>query len=157
MPVPPGSIHLHCHTVHQLLHLPLWVSTTGQIRNYQSSVAGVGLSLGEKHFPTNSLTWREMLTGLTTCLFYHKLDNLLLQPVSTQFLQGEDTTTTRKKRWQQATLSQGTAWPQQPIIMTQHDTNKYRMLGLHRRCGSVHRFSLGSDEGWENGQRTIFL
>jgi hypothetical protein len=41
------------------------------IRNSQSSVAGVGLSLGENHFPTDSLTWREFLTGLTTCLFNH--------------------------------------------------------------------------------------
>jgi hypothetical protein len=90
MPVPPGSIHLHCHTVHRLLHLPLRVSATGQIRNSQSSVAGAGLSLGENHFPTNSLSWRELLTGLTTCLFNHGPDNPLLQPVSTQFPQGKD-------------------------------------------------------------------
>jgi hypothetical protein len=69
---------------------PLRVSTTGQIRNSQSSVAGAGLSLGENHFPTNSLTWRELLTGLTTCLFNHGPDNPLLQPVSTQFPQGKD-------------------------------------------------------------------
>jgi hypothetical protein len=49
--------------------------------NSQSSVAGVGLSLGENHFPTDSLTWRELLTGLTTFLFYHGPDNLVLQPV----------------------------------------------------------------------------
>jgi hypothetical protein len=66
----------------------LRVSTTGRIRNSQSSVAGVGLSLGENHFPTNSLTWRELLTGLTTCLFNHGPDNPLLQPLSTQFQQG---------------------------------------------------------------------
>jgi hypothetical protein len=62
----------------------------GQIRNYQSSVAGVGLSLRENHFPTNSLTWREFLIGLTTCLFNHGPDNPLLQPTSNQFQQGED-------------------------------------------------------------------
>lgn len=39
--------------------------------NSQSSVAGARLSLGENHFPTNSLTWRELLTGLTTYLFNH--------------------------------------------------------------------------------------
>jgi hypothetical protein len=73
-----------------MLHLSLRVSTTDQIKNSQSFVASVGLSLGENHFPANSLTWREMLTGLTTCLFYHGLENPLLQLVSTQFLQGED-------------------------------------------------------------------
>jgi hypothetical protein len=93
MHVPPGSIHLHKNSP-SVLHLPLWVSATGQIRNSQSFVAGVGLSLGENHFPTDSLTWREMLTGLTTCLFNHGPDNLLLQPVSTQFPQGEDNNNT---------------------------------------------------------------
>jgi hypothetical protein len=55
--------------------------------NYQSFVVGVGLSLGENHFSTNSLTWRELLTGLTTCLFNHGPDNPLPQPASTQFQQ----------------------------------------------------------------------
>jgi hypothetical protein len=68
MHVLPRSIHLHKHSP-SVLHLPLWVSTTGLIRKSQSSIAGVGLSLGENHFPVDSLTWRELLTGLTTCLF----------------------------------------------------------------------------------------
>jgi hypothetical protein len=156
MPVPPGSIHLHKHSP-SVLHLPLWVSATGQIRNSQSSVAGVGLSLGENHFPTDSLTWRELLTGLTTCLFYHNPDNperecstssahssTQLQPgednnngstlihtgmtVATKIGYGHPKMTTihtktqhdsvRNNRRQQATLSRGTAWPQQPTIMT---------------------------------------
>jgi hypothetical protein len=66
---------------------PLRVSTTGRIRNSQSFVAGVGLSLGENHFPTNSLTWRELLIGLTTCLFNHNhlshLERVFHTPVST--------------------------------------------------------------------------
>jgi hypothetical protein len=69
-----------------MLHLPLWVSTTGWIRNSQSFVVGVGLTLGENHFPTISLTWREMLTGLTTYLFYHEPDNAVLQPVFNSIL-----------------------------------------------------------------------
>ena len=77
MHVPPGSIHLHKHSP-SVLHLPLWVSATGQIRKSQSFVAGTGLSLGENHFPTNSLTWRELITGLTTFFFYHGPENLLL-------------------------------------------------------------------------------
>jgi hypothetical protein len=63
-----------------------WVSTTGWIRNSQSSIAGVGLSLGENHFPTNSLTWRELLIGPTTCLFIHGSENPLLQPVTIEIL-----------------------------------------------------------------------
>ena len=73
MLVPPRSIHLHYHIVHWLLHHPLKVSPTSWIKNSQSFVAGVGLSLRENHFPSNSLTWREMLIGLTTCLFNHGL------------------------------------------------------------------------------------
>jgi hypothetical protein len=68
----------------------------GWIRNSQSSIVGAGLSLGENHFPTKYLTWREMLTGLTICLFYHGLDNPLLQPVSTQILQGGDNNNNNK-------------------------------------------------------------
>jgi hypothetical protein len=111
-----------------LLHLPLWVSVTSRIKNSQSSVAGAGLSLGENHFPTDSLTWREMLTGLTTYLFYHGPDNLLLQPVSSQFPQGEDNNNNnnwliplRKNRRQQPKDSSGT------------DTN------LQERIGWAHR------------------
>jgi hypothetical protein len=66
----PGNIHLHCSTVHRLLHFPSRASTTGRIRNSQSSVAVVGLPPGEITSPTISLTWRELLTGLTTCFFY---------------------------------------------------------------------------------------
>jgi hypothetical protein len=63
------------------------VLTTGQIRNSLRSVVGARLSLGGNHFPTNSLTGRELLTCLTTCLFNHGPDNPLLQLASTQFQQ----------------------------------------------------------------------
>jgi hypothetical protein len=75
----PRNIHLHCSTVHRLLHFPSRASTTGQIRNSQSSVAVVGLPPGEITSPTISLTWREFLTGLTTCFFNHGPDNPPLQ------------------------------------------------------------------------------
>jgi hypothetical protein len=42
--------------------------------------------MGENHFLADSLTWRELFIGLTTYLFNHDPDSLLLQPVSTQFL-----------------------------------------------------------------------
>jgi hypothetical protein len=67
---------------------PLKVSATGRIRTSHSSVAGVGLSLGENHFLANSLTWIEMLIGLTTCLFNHGPNNPLIQPLLNQFQQG---------------------------------------------------------------------
>jgi hypothetical protein len=70
MHVPPESIHLQ-KNIPSMLHLPLWVLAIGRINNYQRSIASVGLSLGENHFPTYSLTWRELFTGLKTCLFNH--------------------------------------------------------------------------------------
>jgi hypothetical protein len=105
---------------------PFRVSTTGQIRNSQSSVAGVGLSLGENHFPTNSLTWRELLTGLTTCLFNHGPDNPLLQPASTQFHQGEDNNKAQQGTQGMATrtLSQGT----ENATTSYYDTTRLRKL-----------------------------
>jgi hypothetical protein len=33
---------------------------------------------GRKPLPEDSLSWRELLIGLKTCLFYHGPDNLLL-------------------------------------------------------------------------------
>ena len=77
----PGNMHLHCSTVHRLLRFPFRASTTCWIRNSQSSVAGAGLPPGEITSPTNSLTWREFLIGLTTCLLNHGLDNLPLQTI----------------------------------------------------------------------------
>jgi hypothetical protein len=62
MLVPPGSIHLHKHSS-LVLHLPLWVSEIGQIKNSQSSVAGARISLGENHFPANSL-WEKTMFNL---------------------------------------------------------------------------------------------
>jgi hypothetical protein len=65
-----------------------------------------------------------LLTGLTTCLFNHGPDNPLLQPVSTQFPQGEDNNNwsiqLRKTRTTSHT-QEGTAWPQnqQSTHMTQ--------------------------------------
>jgi hypothetical protein len=82
MSVPPGSIHLHKHSP-SVLHLPLWASTTGQIRKSQSSVAGAGLSLGENHFPIDPSPGKELLTGLTACLFNHGPNHPTLPPAST--------------------------------------------------------------------------
>lgn len=59
-------------------------------KNSQSTTIVVGLPLGENTFLASSLTWRELLTGLTICFIIpnklshlkkvaHRLDNLLLQ------------------------------------------------------------------------------
>jgi hypothetical protein len=79
MLVPPGVYTFKTQSISA--SPPLWTSTTGWIKNSQSSVAGVGLSLGENHSPINSLTRRELLTGLTTCLFYHGPKKPVLPPV----------------------------------------------------------------------------
>jgi hypothetical protein len=76
-----------------VLHLPLWASTTGRIRNYQSSEVGAGVSMGKNHFPVDSLTWRELLTGLTTYFFYHFYPNFRKVRITTtttgQFYSGK--------------------------------------------------------------------
>jgi hypothetical protein len=128
MPVPPRNIHLHCHTIDRLLHLPLRVSATGRIMNSQSSVVGAGISLGENHFQANSLTWREFPRCPTTCLFNHNhlphLERVLHTGLTTFFFNsiltqgGQQQGSTRNIQWEQATLSQGTTWPQQPTVMT---------------------------------------
>jgi hypothetical protein len=45
---------------------------------------------GRNQFPVDSLTWKEILTYLTTYLFNHGPNNPFLQPLSTQFSHGED-------------------------------------------------------------------
>jgi hypothetical protein len=68
MPVPLESIHLHKHSP-SVLHLPLWVSATGQIGKSQSPKLVLD-TLWKKPLP-NKLAHleRELFTGLTTCLF----------------------------------------------------------------------------------------
>jgi hypothetical protein len=115
---------------------------TGRIRNSQSYVAGVGLSLGENHYPTNSLTCRELLTGVTTCLFNHGPDNPLLQPVSTQFLQGKDNSDSNKillthRRQQQQEI--GYARPKTTTVPLRHSTDQI----THRKATQMVKHKLG--------------
>jgi hypothetical protein len=65
----PENIHLHCSTVHRLLHFPSMASAIGRMRNSQISVDVVGLPPGEISSPTISLTWREFLIDLKTFFF----------------------------------------------------------------------------------------
>jgi hypothetical protein len=129
MPVPPGSIHLHKHSP-SVLHLPLWALATGRIRNSQSSVAGAGLTLGENHFPTSSLTWREMLTGLTTCLFYHGPDNPVLQPVFNSF----------PARVTVATVDGHRSKNGNDLTLDTTRSGDFPGVGFHRRHRTVHPF-----------------
>ena len=67
MHVPPGSIHLHKHS-------PLVLTSLSRSRQQARSGSLRARSWcwklsGRNHFPANSLTWKELLTGLTTCLF----------------------------------------------------------------------------------------
>jgi hypothetical protein len=84
------GVYTFTSTFHRLLHLPLWVSAIGRIRNSQSSIVGAGLSLGENHFPTDSLTWRELLTGLKPASSTTGLATHFFNQFSTQFPQGKD-------------------------------------------------------------------
>jgi hypothetical protein len=67
MPVPPGSIHLHTHS-------PSVLTSPSGSRQQAGSGSLRARSWcwtlsGRKHFPANSFTWKELLAGLTTCLF----------------------------------------------------------------------------------------
>jgi hypothetical protein len=63
---------------------------------------------GRKPLPNNSLTWRELLTGLTTCLFYHGPDNPLLQ--HTPRLSSNQVRTTTLLRCQVPQKTQNGSW-----------------------------------------------
>jgi hypothetical protein len=67
MPVPPGSIHLHKHSPSVLTSLS---GSRQQVGSGSLRARSWCWTLsGRNHFLANSLTWRELLTGLTTCLF----------------------------------------------------------------------------------------
>jgi hypothetical protein len=115
-------------------------------QNSQSSVAGVGLSLGENHFPTNSLTWRELPTGLTTCLFNHNhlphLERVLHTGLTTCFFNLFPHKEDNNKAQQGTNDETSHTQPRDCMATTTnnydtHDTDKYGMLGLHRRHRSV--------------------
>jgi hypothetical protein len=129
MHVPPGSIQLHKHSP-SMLHLPLWALTIGHIRNYQSSIVGAGLALGENHFLASSHTYREMLTGLTTCLFYHGPDNPILQPVFNSFPTRVTFTTVYGHRSKNGNN----------LALDTARSGDFPGVGLHRRHRTVHPF-----------------
>jgi hypothetical protein len=57
--------------------LPFQGFTNKLDKNSQSTIATVGLPPGEITSSTTSLTWRELLTGLTICFFFsNKLSHL---------------------------------------------------------------------------------
>jgi hypothetical protein len=70
MPVPPGSIHLHTHSPSVLTSLSGSRQQAGsgslRARSWCWTLSG------RNHFPANSFTWKELLAGLTTCLFQHQ-------------------------------------------------------------------------------------
>jgi hypothetical protein len=78
-------------------------STTGRIRNSQSSVAVTGLPLGELTSSTHSLTWRELLTCLTTCFFYSRACNPLLHSRSSTHEHGDGS----NRNWTWGTVLSG--------------------------------------------------
>jgi hypothetical protein len=70
MHVPPGSIHLHTHSPSVLTSLS---RSRQQARSRSLRARSWCWTLfGRNHFPANSFTWKELLVGLTTCLFQHQ-------------------------------------------------------------------------------------
>jgi hypothetical protein len=110
MPVPPGSIHLHTHSPSVLTSLSgsRQQAGSGSLRARSWCWA---LS-GRNHFPTNSFTWKELLTGLTTCLF---------QPQSPPSPEERSyTSSAQSLLWPVCHAQSSTAWPQQPIGKNRH-------------------------------------
>jgi hypothetical protein len=67
MPALPGSIHLHTHSP-SVLTSPSGSRQQAGSGSLRARSWCWALS-GRNHFPANSFTWKELLTGLTTCLF----------------------------------------------------------------------------------------
>jgi hypothetical protein len=110
MPVPPGSIHLHTHSPSVLTSLSgsRQQAGSGSLRARSWCWA---LS-GRNHFPANSFTWKELLTGLTTCLF---------QPQSPPSPEERSyTSSAQSLLWPVCHAQSSTAWPQQPIGKNRH-------------------------------------
>jgi hypothetical protein len=110
MPVLPGSIHLHTHSPSVLTSLsgPQQQDGSGSLRARSWCWA---LSR-RSHFPTNSFTWEELLTGLTTYLF---------QPQSPPSPEERSYTSSAQiLLWPVCHAQFSTAWPQQPIGKKRH-------------------------------------
>jgi hypothetical protein len=119
MPVPPGSIHLHKHSP-SVLHLPLWVSTTGQIRKSQSPKLVLD-TLWKKPLP-NKLSHLERVA--------HRPDNLPLPTTITSLTWREVTHRLGMDlHWPASHAQSSTAWPQQPTGKT--DTGFPNRLNNH--------------------------
>jgi hypothetical protein len=104
MPVPPGSIHLHTHS-------PSVLTSPSGSRQQAGSGSLRARSWcwtlsGRKHFPANSFTWKELLTGLTTCF---------LQPQSSLTRREDIHKFSPSLLWPVRHAQSSTAWPQQPI------------------------------------------
>jgi hypothetical protein len=119
MPVPPGSIHLHKHSP-SVLHLPLWVSATGQIRKSQSPKLVLD-TLWKKPLP-NKLSHLERVV--------HRPDNLPLPTTITSLTWREVThRLSMNSHWPVSHAQSSTAWPQQPTGKT--DTGFPNRLNNH--------------------------
>jgi hypothetical protein len=151
----PRSIHLHCHTVHQMLHLPC-LGLQQQARPEFSELCSWCWTLSRRKPLPNKLSHLERAS--------HRPDNLPLQPqpppspgesvahrpdnLLLQLCSHTRRTTTRLSKEQTTTTSH--TQPRDCMATTAnnydtHDTDKYGMLGLHKRWISL-QFSLGSQD-----------
>jgi hypothetical protein len=119
-------------------------------QNSQSSVVATGPLPGEFTSTTHSLTWREFLTGLTTCLFNHNhlshLERVFHTGLKTCFFNfvpaqgGQQQQVNTVQENQKATNH---TQPRDCVATTTHsynthDIGKHKMLKLPRRRRSVH-------------------
>jgi hypothetical protein len=134
MPVPPQEYTPSLSHSPSAAPPPFWGFNNRPDQNSQSSVEAMGLPPGELTSSTHSLTWRELLTGLTTCLFNHGPDNPLLQPASTQFHQGEDNS---KAQYSSGNGSNHNSVRHNMVLAS---TNMLGFTGKHRSTSRVTGF-----------------
>jgi hypothetical protein len=150
----PRSIHLHCQTVHRLLHLPC-LRLQQQVRLEFSELCSSYETPSRRTHFHNTLSHLERISHRPDNLplqpqpplspgesVSHRPDNLLLQLRS-------NTRRTTKRLSKEQMMTTIHTQPRNCMATTAnnydtHSTDKYEMLGLHRRRGSVHGFSLGS-------------
>jgi hypothetical protein len=141
------SIHLHCHTVHRLLHLPCLGLQQQAEPEFSKLCSSYGTPSRSSHF-LNTLSHLERVS--------HRPDNLPLQPqpppspgesvahrpdnLLLQLCSRTRRTTTRLSKEQTKATSH--TQPRNCMATTTnnydtHNTDKYGMLGLHRRRRST--------------------
>jgi hypothetical protein len=134
-----------------------WASTTGQIRNFQSSIVATGLPPGELTSSAHSLTWRDFLTGLTTTSSIHGPDNPLLHSRSSTH--GHSDGSNKNWMWETVQTGQNAGNPQGTGVARVSTQVCCRGLGLgiqQWRTWSLFLFiHINRGNGWPTWSRIM--